>query len=55
MKSILKKIYEENKQLQEQESEAIQNEINNPATTDNRRNFLKKSAMGGITLAGMAG
>ncbi|CAN5498491.1 mandelate racemase/muconate lactonizing enzyme family protein [soil metagenome] len=53
MKSILQHIAQENANLAEKEADAIQVEINNPATTDNRRGFLKKTALGGMTLAGM--
>ncbi len=53
MKSILNKIIHENKQLEETEAEAIQKEIDNPATADSRRNFLKKTALGGMTLTGL--
>ena len=42
------------KQKQEKaEKEAIKAEIANPATTNDRRNFLKKAALGGIALGGM--
>ncbi|MGE5394610.1 MAG: mandelate racemase/muconate lactonizing enzyme family protein [Candidatus Saccharibacteria bacterium] len=53
MKSILKQIRDKNKQLEEQEAQAINAEINNPATSNNRRNFLKKTALGGLALGGM--
>jgi L-alanine-DL-glutamate epimerase-like enolase superfamily enzyme len=52
-KSILQQIAEENAQLTHQEELASQEEINNPATSDNRRSFLKKAALGGISLAGL--
>lgn len=55
MKSLLQNIMAENKQLQLLEAEAVQKEIENPATDNNRRNFLKKTALGGITLAGFMG
>ena len=35
------------------EAEAIKKEINNPATSNDRRSFLKKAAMGGIALGGL--
>ena len=31
----------------------IKSEINNPATDNSRRNFLKKTALGGIALGGL--
>jgi L-alanine-DL-glutamate epimerase-like enolase superfamily enzyme len=37
------------------EAEAVKAEINDPKTKDNRRDFLKKTAIGGISLAGMMG
>ena len=52
MKNIIEKIKEENKKLEKEEAEAIQAEINNPATSSSRRNFLKKTALGGIALGG---
>ena len=53
MKNIIEKIKEENKKLEKAEAEAIQAEINNPATGSSRRNFLKKTALGGIALGGL--
>lgn len=53
MKQIILKIQEENRKLQMAESEAIRAEIDNPATTSSRRNFLKKTALGGIALGGL--
>src|SRR3954452_8254942 len=52
MKSILQQIVHTSKELQKQESRAVQAEIDNPATTDNRRSFLKNTALGGIALTG---
>ena len=53
MKSIIQKIREQNITREKGEAAAIQLEINNPRTEKNRRNFLKKSMLGGISLAGM--
>jgi L-alanine-DL-glutamate epimerase-like enolase superfamily enzyme len=53
MKSIIKKIAEENRKNEKAESAAIQAEINNPRTSNDRRSFLKKAAMGGIALGGL--
>jgi L-alanine-DL-glutamate epimerase-like enolase superfamily enzyme len=53
MKSILQKIAEKNRQQERAEAEAIKAEISNPSTTNDRRNFLKKAALGGIALGGM--
>ena len=53
MKKIIEKIKEENKKLEKTEAEAIQTEINNPVTSSSRRNFLRKTALGGIALGGL--
>jgi len=53
MKSILDKINEQNSLLEKEEAKAVQAEIYNPATTDSRRNFLKKTVLGGIAIGGM--
>ena len=53
MKEIIKKIAEKNKQLESQEALRNQTELENPSTATDRRNFLRKTAIGGITLAGM--
>lgn len=50
MKSILKQIIATNKEVEKAEKLAAQTEISNPATKDSRRNFLRKSAVGGIAL-----
>jgi L-alanine-DL-glutamate epimerase-like enolase superfamily enzyme len=53
MKSILQQIAEKNRKQEMTEAEAIRTEIENPTTSNNRRNFLKKAALGGIALGGM--
>ena len=53
MKSLIQKIKEQNITREKGEAAAIQLEINNPGTEKDRRNFLKKSLLGGISLAGM--
>jgi len=53
MKSTLKQIAEETRQQEKATNDAVKVEIANPATTDDRRKFLKKVAMGGISLAGL--
>ena len=55
MKSILKQITESNKEIEKKAAIAAQEEIDNPETKRDRRDFLKKTAFGGITLAGMMG
>lgn len=52
MKSILKDIQTENKHIEAQERIVVQNELADPATKDSRRNFLRKTAVGGIALGG---
>ncbi len=53
MKSILQQIVEKNKQQEKKEAEVVKAEIANPATTNNRRNFLKKTALGGLAIGGL--
>jgi L-alanine-DL-glutamate epimerase-like enolase superfamily enzyme len=55
MKEIIKKIAEKNKEFESQEVLRNQTEMENPSTATDRRNFLRKTAIGGITLAGMMG
>jgi len=53
MKSIIQTIKEQNKTREQGEAAAIQVEINNPRTDNNRRNFLKKSLLGGMAIGGL--
>jgi L-alanine-DL-glutamate epimerase-like enolase superfamily enzyme len=53
MKKIIEKIKEQNRLMEKAEAESIRAEINNPATDNSRRNFLKKTALGGIALGGL--
>ena len=53
MKSILQTIAENNRKLEKEESRAAQAELNDPSTSANRRNFLKKTALGGLALTGL--
>jgi len=55
MKSILQKIIAQNKEQEKTDAAARQAEINNPHTKDSRRDFLKKTALGGISLGAFAG
>ena len=50
MKSIIQHIAAQNKERESAQKEAIMAEIENPATSNNRRNFLKKTAFGGIAI-----
>lgn len=53
MKSILQQISEQNRKMEAAEAESFTREIVNPSTTNDRRSFLKKAALGGIALGGM--
>ncbi len=53
MKSILQQIAEKTRQQEDAEAVAIKAEIANPTTSNDRRSFLKKAALGGIALGGM--
>ena len=53
MKSILQQIADKNRQQEKAETEAIKTEMANPSTSNDRRSFLKKAALGGIALGGM--
>src|ERR1044072_8770849 len=55
MKNRIKHLAEENKRMEAAAAISAQAEINDPSTTDGRRNFLKKSLLGGITLTGLMG
>src|SRR5688500_9486258 len=53
MKSILKQITEDSRQQEKAATDAVKVEIDSPSTTDDRRKFLKRVAMGGISIAGL--
>lgn len=55
MKKVIQDIIRKNKQHEQEAALARQQEINNPSTPDNRRSFLKKTALGGITLTSLMG
>ncbi len=55
MKSIIQQIAEQNKLRESAQKEIVLAEIENPSTSNNRRNFLKKTALGGITIGGLLG
>lgn len=55
MKSIVQQIVKKNKERESGAAIARQAEIDNPTTSDNRRSFLKKTALGGMTLTGLMG
>ncbi|MGV3641011.1 MAG: mandelate racemase/muconate lactonizing enzyme family protein [Adhaeribacter sp.] len=53
MKSILQQIINQHQEQERAAARARQAEIDSPQTRDNRREFLKKTALGGIALGGM--
>jgi L-alanine-DL-glutamate epimerase-like enolase superfamily enzyme len=53
MKNIILQIAQKNKELEKTENVSAQAEIDNPSTKDDRRHFLKKTLLGGITLTGI--
>jgi len=55
MKSVLQEIIKKNKQREQEAAAARQAEIDSPTTPDNRRNFLKKTALGGMALTTLFG
>ncbi len=55
MKNTLKQFISNNKKAESAYSAKRQAAIDNPATGDNRRNFLKKTALGGIALSSFMG
>ncbi len=55
MKNVLQEIIRKNKQREQDAAAARQAEIDSPATPDNRRSFLKKTALGGMALTTMFG
>ena len=55
MKSVLKDIVAKNKLREQEVKTARQAEIDSPVTPDNRRNFLKKTALGGMALTSLMG
>ena len=55
MKSMIHNIIKENKEREAKAAQARQEEIENSTTQNNRRNFLKKTALGGISFTAMMG
>jgi L-alanine-DL-glutamate epimerase-like enolase superfamily enzyme len=53
MKTILQQIAEKNRQSERAERDKVKTQIANPATPNDRRNFLKKAVLGGIALGGL--
>ena len=55
MKSTLQKLISEHKVAERGYAQQRQAEIDNPLTGSNRRDFLKKTALGGFSLAALTG
>ena len=53
MKTTLQQIADKTRQKERAEREAVKAEIANPSTPNDRRNFLKKAALGGIAIGGL--
>ena len=53
MKSIIQQITAQNREIENREARIIQAEIEKPSTSNNRRDFLKKAAFGGVALGGL--
>ncbi|HNR06332.1 MAG TPA: mandelate racemase/muconate lactonizing enzyme family protein [Saprospiraceae bacterium] len=53
MKKAIHQLIQSNKNQEAERAKAITGEINNPATLPARRDFLKKTALGGIALTGL--
>src|SRR6185369_11403454 len=55
MKSIIQQIAKNNTEREAIAAQNRQQEIDNPTTNNNRRNFLKKTALGGMSLTAFMG
>jgi L-alanine-DL-glutamate epimerase-like enolase superfamily enzyme len=55
MKSIIQQIAKQNKEREATAAQVRQQEIDNPTTNNNRRSFLKKTALGGMSLTALMG
>jgi L-alanine-DL-glutamate epimerase-like enolase superfamily enzyme len=55
MKSILRQIISDTKNREQLYAAKLKQEIESPSINDNRREFLKKTALGGVSLAAMMG
>src|SRR6478752_9042674 len=55
MKSVMQRIIQKNKEREQTAAAKEQVEIDSPTTKDNRRKFLKKTALGGLSLTGLMG
>ncbi|MBL7871580.1 MAG: mandelate racemase/muconate lactonizing enzyme family protein [Cyclobacteriaceae bacterium] len=55
MKSVLQQIIKQNKERENKAVASRQEEIDSPTTPDNRRSFLKKTALGGMAMTTLMG
>jgi len=55
MKNTLQKLITEHKAFELNYAQRRQEEIDNPSTATNRRDFLKKTALGGFSLTALTG
>ena len=55
MKNIIQQIVQQNRERENAQRQEAKAEIANPATSNNRRNFLKKTALGGIAIGSLLG
>ncbi len=55
MKTVLQQIIKQNKEREQTAAATRQAEIDSPSTPDNRRSFLKKTALGGMALTSLVG
>ncbi len=53
MKSVIQQIREQNKLMEKEQADSLVREIIDPKNDNSRRNFLKKTAFGGIALGGL--
>jgi L-alanine-DL-glutamate epimerase-like enolase superfamily enzyme len=53
MKKFIKQMTETDRKDKKTYTDSLQSEINNPGTNEDRRSFLKKAALGGISLAAL--
>jgi len=53
MKTVLQQIAEKQREAERASRDAIRTEIINPATSNDRRSFLRKAALGGVALGGL--
>ena len=55
MKTMLKQLLADNAKRIQADTAAIEAEVNHPSTNINRRSFLKRTALGGLSLGALSG